>query len=77
MLYNKITSWFSHNIANVDDSIFYIGKRQTPIRLTVNKNKILVKLGSGFASYTLESDKKELSDLSQFINNFLQQMSGE
>jgi hypothetical protein len=77
MLYNKITNWLSHNVTNLDDNIFYIGKRQTPIRLTVNKNKILVKLGSGFASYTLESDKKELSDLSQFINNFLQQVSGE
>lgn len=50
---------------------FYIGKRKTPISLKREKNQILVKLGSGFASYILESNENELQDLIIFVQNFI------
>lgn len=52
-------------------NVFYIGKKKTPIGLKKEDGKILVKLGSGFASYVLESNKKELEDLINFVQNFI------
>jgi hypothetical protein len=52
-------------------NIFYIGKKRTPIALKKDDSSILVKLGSGFASYTLQSDKEELRELVNFVENFL------
>jgi hypothetical protein len=51
--------------------VFYVGKKKTPISLKKNKDIFLVKLGSGFASYTLESNKKELEELINFVQDFL------
>lgn len=52
-------------------NIFYIGRKKTPIALKKDGEKILVKLGSGFASYTLESNKQELENLINFVQNFI------
>ena len=63
--------WPSFNIQFTDT--FYIGKKRLPIALKKNtKSKgYTVKLGSGFASYTLETDKYELEKLSLFVNDFI------
>lgn len=53
--------------------IFYIGRKRTPIALKKDNQKILIKLGSGFASYVLESDKQELQNLILFVEQFINQ----
>lgn len=50
---------------------FYIGRKKTPIALKKENNKVLVKLGSGFASYVLESNENELEELIAFVQNFI------
>jgi hypothetical protein len=54
---------------------FYIGRKRIPISLKKNREGYTVKLGSGFASYTLETTKEELVGLSQFINSTLEKNS--
>jgi hypothetical protein len=53
------------------ENIFYIGRKKTPIAVKKREDDYLVKLGSGFASYTLETNKAELQALSNFIQNCL------
>ena len=69
----SIAGWFwpSFNIQFTDT--FHIGKKRLPIALRKNnKNKgYTVKLGSGFASYSLDTDKYELEKLSLFVNDFI------
>lgn len=69
----SIIQWFwpSFNVQFTDT--FYIGKKRLPIALRKNdKSKgYTVKLGSGFASYSLDTDKYELEKLSLFVNDFI------
>lgn len=69
----SIIQWFwpSFNIQFSDT--FYIGRKQLPISLKKNdKSKgYTVKMGSGFASYTLDTDKYELEKLSLFVSDFI------
>lgn len=69
----SIIKWFwpSFNIQFTDT--FYIGRKRLPISLKKNnQNKgYIVKLGSGFASYSLDTDKYELEKLSLFVNDFI------
>lgn len=69
----SIIQWFwpSFNIQFTDT--FYIGKKRLPIALRKNdKSKgYTVKLGSGFASYSLDTDKYELEKLSLFVSDFI------
>lgn len=51
---------------------FYIGKKKIPISIKKYRMGFLVKLGSGFASYTLETTSEELKNLSIFINDFIE-----
>lgn len=52
---------------------FYFGKKKLPISLKKNYGeKYTAKLGSGFASYTLETNKNELESLASFIQTFIQ-----
>lgn len=53
------------------ENVFHIGRKRTPIAVKKRDNDYLVKLGSGFASYTLETDKVELQALSNFIQSCL------
>lgn len=63
--------WPTFNVQFVDT--FYIGKKRLPLSLRKNNktNGYTVKMGSGFASYTLETTKEELKNLSVFVNNFI------
>lgn len=69
----SIIRWFwpSFNVQFTDT--FYIGKKRLPIALRKNdKSKgYTVKLGSGFASYSLDTDKYELEKLSLFVSDFI------
>lgn len=67
----NILKYFWPQIVIQFTDVFYIGKKKTPISLKKDKTKILVKLGSGFASYTLESNKKELEELINFVQHFI------
>lgn len=66
------TSFFSN--PTIHSNTFYMGKKQTPILLSANNSAISIKLGSGFMSYTLQSNKKELTELSEFIDTFLSRL---
>lgn len=69
----SIIRWLypSFNVQFADT--FYIGKKRLPLSLKKNnKNKgYTVKMGSGFMSYTLDTDKYELEKLSLFVNDFI------
>lgn len=67
----KIMDWFWPSIEVQSTDTFYIGRKKTPIFLRKVQKGFLVKLGSGFASYTLETTKEELKNLSVFVNDFI------
>lgn len=70
---NLINEYFYQRFSIQFTDTFYIGRKRLPISLKKNnKNKgYTVKLGSGFASYTLDTDKYELEKLSLFVNDFI------
>lgn len=70
MIYSILQYFWPSLIIQFSD-IFYIGKKRTPICLKKDDDGVLVKLGSGFASYTLQSNKTELRELITFVENFL------
>lgn len=61
------------NFNSYSNDTFYIGKKRLPLSLRKNNktNGYTVKMGSGFMSYTLETTKEELKNLSVFVNNFI------
>lgn len=67
----KLFDWLWPNFSIQFADTFYIGKKKIPIALKKNRNGYTVKLGSGFASYTLETNKQELENLSSFVKNFI------
>lgn len=69
----SIIQWFWPNFNVQFTDTFYIGKKRLPIALRKNdKSKgYTVKLGSGFASYSLDTDKYELEKLSLFVSDFI------
>lgn len=52
-------------------NVFRIGKKKTPVIIEKDGKRINVKLGSGFASYTLETSKEELEAFILFIESNL------
>lgn len=57
------------------NDVFHIGKKRIPIAVKKNSKGYIIKLGSGFASYTLETTKEELTGLSEFIDYTIQKNS--
>lgn len=68
-----ILQWFFPGAYIQFADTFYVGKKRLPISLKKNYGEnYTAKLGSGFASYTLETNKQELEYLASFIQNFIQ-----
>ena len=67
----NILEYFFPSLYIQFSNTFYIGRKRIPISLKKNREGYVVKLGSGFASYTLETNKNELEGLSEFVKNFI------
>lgn len=70
MINRILQSWFPNFYAQ-SNNVFYIGRKRLPISLSRDGEDYIVKLGSGFASYTLRTNKKELNDLTKFVYNYI------
>lgn len=68
-----VLQWIFPSFYSQFTDTFYIGRKRLPISLKKNYGEnYTVKVGSGFASYALETNKNELESLSSFIQNFIQ-----
>lgn len=65
----SIIEYFYKPFSIQSSNIFYIGRKKIPIAVRKTNQGYSIKLGSGFASYTLETTSQELSSLANFINN--------
>jgi hypothetical protein len=63
--------WSKLTKQSTNNNIFRFGKRKTPVIIEKEGKLINVKLGSGFASYTLETSKEELQAFILFIQSNL------
>lgn len=63
--------WSKFEKQSTNNNVFRIGKKKTPIIIEKDGKRINVKLGSGFASYTLETSKEELEAFILFIKSNL------
>ena len=68
----EILKSFFTNFDIQSSSTFYVGRKKTPISLRKTNQGYSVKLGSGFVSYTLDTNKVELQALSDFVLDFIQ-----
>jgi hypothetical protein len=71
----SILEWIWPKFSIQFTDVFHIGKKRIPIAVKKNSKGYIIKLGSGFASYTLETTKEELVGLSEFINSTLEKNS--
>jgi hypothetical protein len=67
----SIIEFFYTPIFTQSSNIFYIGRKKIPIAVRKTQQGYTIKLGSGFASYTLDTTSQELSALANFINSNL------
>lgn len=63
--------WSIAKEQSANTNVFRIGKKKTPVIIEKDGKRINVKLGSGFASYTLETSKEELEAFILFIESNL------
>ena len=63
--------WSKFEKQSTNNNVFRIGKKKTPITIQKDEKRINVKLGSGFASYILETSKEELKAFILFIESNL------
>lgn len=67
----NILSYFFPILDVQSNNVFYIGRKKIPISLRKTNQGYSVKLGSGFVSYNLDTNKTELEALSDFVANFI------